>query len=213
MKMTGSEYLDPERLQIPNLIGSRAHRRTYNTTLRSIIPLPDPTGPTHLSSHPRNLEDFPKGSKVLGLYPDTTSFYGATVIAAPTPGTGMGPGLGGGRGSGVRADKGAQDGAYVLSFVDDGDNTHVVDKIFVIKVGLAGGPGTEMLMDSRRMASRSRAWDCDRRILGLKCMRKRGIGRVRGRSGPDVLTENRAPRLCYTISICAIESNTVHHAV
>lgn len=124
--------------QVPLSVRDRAPRfgvelthSMYNTTLRSLIPLPDPDGPIHLSSHPRQLEDFPKGSTVLALYPDTTSFYRATVLAAPVPGTGMGNGV---RANGVRADKGAKEGAYILAFVDDGDNTHVVDKSLVIKV-------------------------------------------------------------------------------
>ncbi|KAK8858841.1 hypothetical protein IAR55_003071 [Kwoniella newhampshirensis] len=101
----------------------------YNTTLRSIIPLPDPTSPTHLSSHPSNLEDFPRDSQVLALYPDTTSFYRATVISAPIPGTGNGLGVKGGNG---RAEPGAKKGVYRLVFVDDDENVSEVQKDDVV---------------------------------------------------------------------------------
>jgi SAGA-associated factor 29 len=102
--------------------------RTYQTTIRSIIPLPDPSTPSHQSSHPSQVENIPKGSIVLALYPDTTAFYQATVVAAPIPGTGMG--TSGSR----RADPGAKRGKYVLAFVDDGDNTHEVDAKDVVPV-------------------------------------------------------------------------------
>ena len=106
---------------------------TFNTTLRSIIPLPDPKSSPNLSSHPSNLEDFPRGSTVLGLYPDTTSFYRATVVSAPIPGTGMGLGVKNGNG---RLDPGAKKGMYRLAFVDDGDNVHEVNKDYVIIVSI-----------------------------------------------------------------------------
>ncbi|KAK4688365.1 SAGA-associated factor 29, partial [Tremellales sp. Uapishka_1] len=102
---------------------------SFNTTLRSIIPLPDPDAPPHLSSHPSNLEDFPKGSTVLALYPDTTSFYSATVIAAPIPGTGMGLGIRNGTG---RPDPGAKKENYRLAFVDDDHKVQDVHKYFVV---------------------------------------------------------------------------------
>ncbi|WVO14320.1 hypothetical protein L204_101952 [Cryptococcus depauperatus] len=103
----------------------------YNTTLRSIIPLPDPNSSTCLSSHPTNLEDFPKDSIVLALYPDTTSFYRATVVAAPYPGTGHGLGVRG-QGGNVKADSGAKKGMYRLLFVDDDGNVQEVHKDYVV---------------------------------------------------------------------------------
>ena len=90
--------------------------RQWNTTLRFVIPLPDPNSDPHLSSHPSNLEDFPKGSIVLALYPDTTSFYRATVVSAPVPGTGNGLGVKGGN---SKPDPGAKREKYRLTFVDD----------------------------------------------------------------------------------------------
>ncbi|WVR06585.1 hypothetical protein IAU60_003617 [Kwoniella sp. DSM 27419] len=106
----------------------------YNTTLRSIIPLPDPSSASHLSSHPSNLHDFPRDSIVLALYPDTTAFYRATVISAPIPGTGHGGG-GGGSGkhsAGSRADPGAKKGAYKLMFEEDDHKVHEVQKDLVV---------------------------------------------------------------------------------
>ncbi|ORX37156.1 SGF29 tudor-like domain-domain-containing protein [Kockovaella imperatae] len=102
---------------------------SFDTSLRNLIPLPDGSLPTHNPSHPSNLEDFPKGSTVLGLYPETTSFYRATVIAAPYPGTGMGHGVRGNRG---KIDPGAVEGRYLLTFVDDGGQVHEVQSEFVV---------------------------------------------------------------------------------
>ncbi|WVQ84369.1 hypothetical protein IAT38_006521 [Cryptococcus sp. DSM 104549] len=103
----------------------------YNTTLRSIIPLPDPTSPSHLSSHPNNLEDFPRDSIVLALYPDTTSFYRATVVSAPLPGTGHALGVRG-QGAASKPDPGAKKSMYRLLFVDDDGNVQEVHKDYVV---------------------------------------------------------------------------------
>jgi SAGA-associated factor 29 len=105
--------------------------RSWNTTLRSIIPLPNPAANPSSSAHPSNLEDYPKGTAVLALYPDTTSFYRATVVSAPLPGTGHGLGIRGGSG---RADPGAKKEVYRLAFVDDGDNLSEVHKDSVVLV-------------------------------------------------------------------------------
>ncbi|OCF37307.1 SAGA-associated factor 29 [Kwoniella heveanensis BCC8398] len=107
----------------------------YNTTLRSIIPLPDPDSPSHLSSHPSNLEDYGRGSQVLALYPDTTSFYRATVMAPPLPGTGNGLGIRSGSGGGG-GEMSSKKGFYRLMFVDDDDNIQDVHKDFVVAVSV-----------------------------------------------------------------------------
>ncbi|KZS90459.1 hypothetical protein SISNIDRAFT_457608 [Sistotremastrum niveocremeum HHB9708] len=57
--------------------------QTYRTSLRSLIPLPDPTAPVGSPSHPSSYEEFPVGSTVMGLYPDTSCFYKAKVIHGP----------------------------------------------------------------------------------------------------------------------------------
>lgn len=55
----------------------------YNTTLRAIIPLPDPSAPPNSAAHPNSYQEFPAGSTVMALYPDTSCFYRAEVIASP----------------------------------------------------------------------------------------------------------------------------------
>lgn len=55
----------------------------YNTTLRAIIPLPDPSAPPNNAAHPNAYQEFPAGSTVMALYPDTSCFYRAEVIASP----------------------------------------------------------------------------------------------------------------------------------
>ncbi|KAF9077694.1 SGF29 tudor-like domain-containing protein [Rhodocollybia butyracea] len=55
----------------------------YNTTLRSIIPLPDPGAPPGSASSLSAYREFPIGSTVLALYPDTSCFYRAEVLATP----------------------------------------------------------------------------------------------------------------------------------
>lgn len=98
--------------------------RSYETTLSSIIPLPDPSTPLS------QLETFPRNSIVLGLYPDTTAFYQATVISPPLLSSGLGAR------AGAKADRGAKDGKYILSFVDDEDKRLEVDPRDVVTVCL-----------------------------------------------------------------------------
>ena len=97
--------------------------RTWKTTWRSIIALPDLDAPSNSSSHPSNVEVFPKGSIVLGLYPETTSFYRATVREAPRSQSGGG--------GGARRD------VYLLEFIDDGQQIHQVEKDSVARVSTA----------------------------------------------------------------------------
>lgn len=55
--------------------------RTYTANSKSVIPLPEqdaiPGSPSHISNYP----EFPIGSFVMALYPDTSCFYRAEVIA------------------------------------------------------------------------------------------------------------------------------------
>ena len=60
-----------------------AINRCYNTTLRAIIPLPDPDAPPDSPSHLNAYPEFPARSTVMALYPDTSCFYRAEVIASP----------------------------------------------------------------------------------------------------------------------------------
>ncbi|KAF5369566.1 hypothetical protein D9758_002686 [Tetrapyrgos nigripes] len=55
----------------------------YNTTLRSIIPLPDLSAPVGSPSSLAAYREFTAGSTVMALYPDTSCFYRAEVIATP----------------------------------------------------------------------------------------------------------------------------------
>jgi SAGA-associated factor 29 len=126
--------------KVVKMVGGDKHRydvqdaddgSRWITTLKSIIGLPDPDAPPTSSSHPSNMEDFAKGSQVLAIYPDTTTFYRATVVSAPIPGTGMGRGV---RGGNVRGDPGAKPGVYRVVFVDDGDTISDVVKDLVVLV-------------------------------------------------------------------------------
>ncbi|KAF9267416.1 hypothetical protein L218DRAFT_686475 [Marasmius fiardii PR-910] len=55
----------------------------YNTTLRNLIPLPDPSAPHGSPSSLSAYREFPAGSTVMALYPDTSVFYRAEVVATP----------------------------------------------------------------------------------------------------------------------------------
>ena len=57
--------------------------RLYNTTLRSIIPLSDPDASSNSASHQSAYPVFPAGATVMALYPDTSCFYRAEVLASP----------------------------------------------------------------------------------------------------------------------------------
>ncbi|GAA6045046.1 hypothetical protein JCM8097_002333 [Rhodosporidiobolus ruineniae] len=50
----------------------------WNTTLKSIIPLPQPGDPSTYPDY-----DYPPGTNVLACYPETTSFYKAVVDSGP----------------------------------------------------------------------------------------------------------------------------------
>jgi hypothetical protein len=55
----------------------------YNTTLKAIIPLPDPNASPGSPSHVESYQEFPAGSVVMALYPDTSCFYRAEVLSTP----------------------------------------------------------------------------------------------------------------------------------
>lgn len=48
-----------------------------------MIPLPDPEAPRGSAAHPDSYPDFPTGATVMALYPDTSCFYRAEVVASP----------------------------------------------------------------------------------------------------------------------------------
>ena len=57
--------------------------RIYKTTHKSILPLPDPDAPVGSPAHLNVYPEFSVGSTVMALYPDTSCFYRAEVIATP----------------------------------------------------------------------------------------------------------------------------------
>lgn len=75
-----------------------------------VIPLPDPKA---LSS-----QDFHVGSTVLALYPDTSCFYRAEVVATPKQ---------------MQAASGARQPTYKLKFEDDDNQEHAVSAEWVVE--------------------------------------------------------------------------------
>ena len=55
----------------------------YTAGIRSIVPLPDPNVPPNHPSHLNSYPEFPARSTVMALYPDTSCFYRAEVLASP----------------------------------------------------------------------------------------------------------------------------------
>ncbi|KAG6334082.1 hypothetical protein ID866_5014 [Astraeus odoratus] len=94
----------------------------YNTTLRSIIPLPDPNAPPNSATHPNAYQEFAAGSTVMALYPDTSCFYRAEVIAAPSDLHPLGRGV-----------SSKHISMYKLRFEDDDDQEHSVLSQFVVE--------------------------------------------------------------------------------
>ncbi|KAI9573696.1 SGF29 tudor-like domain-containing protein [Boletus coccyginus] len=94
----------------------------YNTTLRAIIPLPDPNAVPNSAAHPNAYQEFPAGSTVMALYPDTSCFYRAEVIASPKD---LQPS---GRGTSSK-----HISMYKLKFEDDDDQEHSVLAQWVVE--------------------------------------------------------------------------------
>lgn len=67
---------------MPSLVLLRFFR-IYQTTIKSLIPLPDENASPGDAAHVSHYPIHPAGSTVLGLYPDTSCFYQATVVASP----------------------------------------------------------------------------------------------------------------------------------
>ncbi|RPD62404.1 hypothetical protein L226DRAFT_544265 [Lentinus tigrinus ALCF2SS1-7] len=111
------EVQDPE----PQEDGAPGQR--YNTTLRAIIPLPDPNAPPDSATHLNAYPEFAAGSTVMALYPDTSCFYRAEVIANPRDLNAAGR-------SGQAA---KQIPMYKLKFEDDDDQEHMVQALWVVE--------------------------------------------------------------------------------
>ncbi|KAJ8593972.1 hypothetical protein M405DRAFT_557631 [Rhizopogon salebrosus TDB-379] len=89
----------------------------YNTTLRAIIPLPDLTAPPTSAAHLNAYQEFPTGSTVMALYPDTSCFYRAEVISSPRDLQPVGRHI----------------AMYKLKFEDDDDQEHSVAAQWVVE--------------------------------------------------------------------------------
>jgi hypothetical protein len=66
---------------------TRLSHRRYSASLRStpisIIPLPDKDAAQGTPAHISSYQEFPTGATVMALYPDTSCFYRAEVVASP----------------------------------------------------------------------------------------------------------------------------------
>ncbi|KAL1950293.1 hypothetical protein VTO73DRAFT_5417 [Trametes versicolor] len=111
------EVQDPEPLED----GTPGQR--YNTTLRAIIPLPDANAPPDSAMHLNAYPEFPAGSTVMALYPDTSCFYRAEVIGSPRDLNAQGRG-------GVAKQPVP---FYKLKFEDDDDQEHMVQAHSVVE--------------------------------------------------------------------------------
>ncbi|KAJ9115108.1 hypothetical protein QFC22_005438 [Naganishia vaughanmartiniae] len=115
--------------EIEGNIGADRNRKIkFNTTMRAIFPLPDlhadPSSPTH----PNKYEDFPAGTRVLAIYPDTSSFYRGVVVHPPVPGTASGHPV-------AKATSGSVPGKYIVEFDDDNNQQQQVNWDLVFEVG------------------------------------------------------------------------------
>ncbi|GBE84923.1 hypothetical protein SCP_0701050 [Sparassis crispa] len=97
----------------------------YNTTLRAIIPLPDPNAPPDSAAHLNAYPSFTAGSTVMALYPDTSCFYRAEVVASPKDMQAVGR-----TGSST---KHMPIPMYKLRFEDDDDQEHYVSAQSVVE--------------------------------------------------------------------------------
>ncbi|KZT12024.1 uncharacterized protein LAESUDRAFT_719985 [Laetiporus sulphureus 93-53] len=97
----------------------------YNTTLRAIIPLPDPTAPPDSAAHLNAYPEFTAGSTVMALYPDTSCFYRAEVVASPRD---LQP-----AGRAGSSSKHLALPMYRLKFEDDDDQVHSVSAQWVVE--------------------------------------------------------------------------------
>lgn len=97
--------------------------------MRSLFPLPDLNADPRSPTHPNAYEDFPQGTRVLAIYPDTSSFYRGIVRHPPIPGTASGHPV-------AKATSGSLPGKYIVEFDDDNNQQQVVNWDLVFEVGL-----------------------------------------------------------------------------
>ncbi|KAG9043798.1 hypothetical protein FS837_009116 [Tulasnella sp. UAMH 9824] len=94
--------------------------KVYKTTLKNLLPLPDPNAAPDSPSHLNAYDEFPAGRSVLAQYPDTSCFYNAVVVSGPKDPQRV-PGQ----------PKNAP--VYRLKFEDDDDQIRVVDAHLVVE--------------------------------------------------------------------------------
>ncbi|KAI0761966.1 SGF29 tudor-like domain-containing protein [Trametes elegans] len=97
----------------------------YRTTLRAVIPLPDPAASPDSAAHHSNYPKFATGTTVMALYPDTSCFYRAKVVARTRD---LNPA---GRAGAVR--KQSTVPMYKLKFDDDDDQECLVSAHWVVE--------------------------------------------------------------------------------
>jgi SAGA-associated factor 29 len=95
--------------------------------MRSLFPLPDLNADPRSPTHPNAYEDFPPGTRVLAIYPDTSSFYRGIVRHPPIPGTASGHPV-------PKATAGSLDGKYIVEFDDDNNQQQIVNWDVVFEV-------------------------------------------------------------------------------
>jgi SAGA-associated factor 29 len=101
----------------------------FNTTMRSLFPLPDLNADPRSPTHPNAYEDFPPGTRVLAIYPDTSSFYRGIVRHPPVPGTASGHPV-------PKATSGSIPGKYIVEFDDDNNQQQLVNWDLVFEASL-----------------------------------------------------------------------------
>ncbi|KAI0322410.1 SGF29 tudor-like domain-containing protein [Amylostereum chailletii] len=118
-KVLRSINQDKNRYEVEDAEPDKFPAPKYKTTLRAILPLPDPDAPANSPTHPSAYPQFPTGTTVLGLYPETSCFYRAQVIATPRD---------------IRNPANSKMGAmYQLKFEDDEDQLHLVAAHMVVE--------------------------------------------------------------------------------
>ncbi|KAH9168466.1 SGF29 tudor-like domain-containing protein [Lactarius sanguifluus] len=95
------------------------YRASLGSARTSIIPLPDKDALVGSPAHTGAYQEFPSGATVLALYPDTSCFYRAEVVASPKDIPTQG------RNSGTTY--------YKLKFEDDDDQEHMVSAAEVVE--------------------------------------------------------------------------------
>ncbi|WFD42942.1 hypothetical protein MPSI1_001593 [Malassezia psittaci] len=112
---------DPRRYIVQDAEDEGTSGPTYNTTLKSIAPLPN-----SLETLP--MDNYQPGSRVLALYPDTSCFYNATI-------QGGGPALSASipRARQQKREKDLLHAPYQVMFDDDGADIKLVPAYLVVE--------------------------------------------------------------------------------